>query len=136
MDDHSTAATAGVIATLALVYGLVLLAVVAFSIWVYWRIFAKAGYNGALSLLNFGSGRRTADLHDHPRLRPLADRRPACGDAPGVALRAAAASAGAAGNVGYAVALTISFARASRSSVRRRRDVMESRRKDSRSRRR
>ena len=56
MDDHNTAAAAGVVATLVLVYGLVLLAVVAFSIWVYWRIFAKAGYYGALSLLNLGPG--------------------------------------------------------------------------------
>jgi hypothetical protein len=29
---------------------------VAFTLWVYWRIFAKAGYNGALSLLNLIPG--------------------------------------------------------------------------------
>lgn len=53
--DHS-AATASVIATLVLVYGVVLLAIIGFTIWVYWRIFAKAGYNGALSLLNLVPG--------------------------------------------------------------------------------
>ena len=56
MDDHSTAAAAGVIATAFLVYGIVLVGLIVFSIWVYWRIFAKAGYNGALSLLNFVPG--------------------------------------------------------------------------------
>ncbi|HZY97859.1 MAG TPA: hypothetical protein VFE35_12260 [Candidatus Cybelea sp.] len=54
--DHSSAAAAGLVATLIMVYGIVLLAVVAFSLWVYWRIFAKAGYNGALSLLNLIPG--------------------------------------------------------------------------------
>jgi uncharacterized membrane protein YhaH (DUF805 family) len=54
--DHSVESAAGVLATLGLVYAIVLLAIVAFSIWVYWRIFAKAGYNGALSLLNFIPG--------------------------------------------------------------------------------
>ncbi len=54
--DHTTAATAGFIMTIALVYGLVLLAIIAFTIWVYWRIFTKAGYNGALSLLNLVPG--------------------------------------------------------------------------------
>ncbi|MBV9232634.1 MAG: hypothetical protein JO030_01215 [Candidatus Eremiobacteraeota bacterium] len=33
-----------------------MLALVAFSIWLYWRIFAKAGYNGAMSLLNLIPG--------------------------------------------------------------------------------
>jgi uncharacterized membrane protein YhaH (DUF805 family) len=54
--DHGSAAAAGVIATLIFVYGIVLLAVIGFTIWVYWRIFVKAGYNGALSLLNFVPG--------------------------------------------------------------------------------
>jgi hypothetical protein len=34
-----------------LVYVLIICAIVAFSVWVYWRILAKAGFNGALSLL-------------------------------------------------------------------------------------
>jgi uncharacterized membrane protein YhaH (DUF805 family) len=50
------AATASVLATVMMVYGLVLLAVIAFTIWVYWRIFTKAGFNGALSLLNLVPG--------------------------------------------------------------------------------
>jgi hypothetical protein len=54
--DHDANTAAGVIATLALTYTVVLIAIVAFTIWVYWRIFAKAGYNGALSLLNFIPG--------------------------------------------------------------------------------
>jgi uncharacterized membrane protein YhaH (DUF805 family) len=53
--DHSAAA-AGMVATFFLVYGIVLLALVVFMIWVYWRIFTKAGYNGALAFLNFVPG--------------------------------------------------------------------------------
>lgn len=53
--DHN-AATASFFMTLALVYGIVVLGILAFMIWVYWRIFAKAGYNGALSLLNLVPG--------------------------------------------------------------------------------
>jgi uncharacterized membrane protein YhaH (DUF805 family) len=56
MDDHSSAAAAGFIAGAMLVYGVVLVALVAFTIWIYWRIFAKAGFNGALALLNFVPG--------------------------------------------------------------------------------
>jgi|SRR5579863_4375612 uncharacterized membrane protein YhaH (DUF805 family) len=56
MDDHSTAAAAGFIATAILVYGIVLVAIIAFTIWVYWRIFVKAGFSGALALLNFVPG--------------------------------------------------------------------------------
>ncbi len=55
MDDHSAAA-AGVIATLVMVYGVVLLAIVGFTVWIYWRIFVKAGYNGATALLNLVPG--------------------------------------------------------------------------------
>ena len=55
MDDHSAAA-AGVVATLVLVYGVVLLGIVAVTIWIYWRIFTKAGYNGAIALLNLIPG--------------------------------------------------------------------------------
>jgi hypothetical protein len=54
--DHSSAATAGVLATVIFIYGIVLIVAIAFTIWVYWRIFAKAGFNGALSLLNFVPG--------------------------------------------------------------------------------
>jgi hypothetical protein len=44
------------LAAFAFLYLILLLAIVAFSIWIYWRIFAKAGYNGALSLLNLVPG--------------------------------------------------------------------------------
>jgi hypothetical protein len=54
--DRNSAAAAGVLATFGLVYAVILLAIVAFTIWVYWRIFARAGFNGALSLLNFIPG--------------------------------------------------------------------------------
>lgn len=56
MDHGSTEAAASVIASLALGYGIFLIVVVAFTIWIYWRIFEKAGYNGALSLLNLVPG--------------------------------------------------------------------------------
>ena len=57
MDDRtSSAAAASVVAGLVFVYVIVIIALVAFTIWVYWRIFVKAGYNGALSLLNFIPG--------------------------------------------------------------------------------
>jgi uncharacterized membrane protein YhaH (DUF805 family) len=54
--DHNPAASASFIATFVVVYAIVLLAIMAFTLWVYWRIFAKAGYNGALSLLNLVPG--------------------------------------------------------------------------------
>ncbi len=54
--DHSTQAAASVLASLALGYGIFLLVVIAFTLWVYWRIFEKAGYSGALSLLNLVPG--------------------------------------------------------------------------------
>ncbi len=54
--DNNSAVTSSVLATIFIIYGIVLIAVVAFSIWIYWRILAKAGYNGALSLLNLIPG--------------------------------------------------------------------------------
>ncbi|HEV3092553.1 MAG TPA: hypothetical protein VGX91_14010 [Candidatus Cybelea sp.] len=55
MDNNQTAA-AGFMATFFMVYLIVIVAILAFTIWVYWRIFAKAGYNGAMSLLNLVPG--------------------------------------------------------------------------------
>jgi hypothetical protein len=55
MDDHSAAATSAIFA-FAFVYLIVIGALVAFTIWIYWRIFARAGFNGALSLLNLVPG--------------------------------------------------------------------------------
>lgn len=54
--DSSNAAAAGVVGIVLLVEFVIIIAVVAFTIWVYWRIFAKAGYNGAMSLLNLVPG--------------------------------------------------------------------------------
>ncbi|MFY9719216.1 MAG: hypothetical protein WAK16_06170 [Candidatus Cybelea sp.] len=54
--DNNSAATASVLATVFLIYGIVFVVIVAFTLWVYWRIFAKAGFNGTLSLLNLVPG--------------------------------------------------------------------------------
>jgi len=57
MDNSSTdSATAGLIAGGVIVYCLILVVMVAVFIWIYWRIFQKAGYNGALALLNLMPG--------------------------------------------------------------------------------
>ena len=50
MDQQQLNAT---LATFGLVFGLISLAVFVFTIIVWWRIFSKAGYSGALSLLIF-----------------------------------------------------------------------------------
>ncbi len=55
--DHSSAEAAGFVATLILTYAIVIFALIAFTVWLYWRIFDKAGYNGALALLNLVPGR-------------------------------------------------------------------------------
>ncbi len=54
MPDSQAAQTQQVIAiltTFSLVAGIISLALVIFSILIYWKIFSKAGYNGAMSLL-------------------------------------------------------------------------------------
>jgi hypothetical protein len=54
MNDNSTAA-AGMMATfmsMAAFFAIIGFAVLAFTVWLNWRIFTKAGYNGALSLLS------------------------------------------------------------------------------------
>ncbi len=45
-------ATAAMMGTFFIVWVLFLLAITALFIWFYWRIFTKAGFSGALSLLN------------------------------------------------------------------------------------
>lgn len=48
------AAAAGVMALGCFVWAVIMvfvLAVLAFQVWLFWRIFSKAGYNGAMSLL-------------------------------------------------------------------------------------
>jgi uncharacterized membrane protein YhaH (DUF805 family) len=58
MDNSSTpdAATAGLIGGFIIVYFVVIVVMIAAFIWIYWRIFQKAGYNGALALLNLVPG--------------------------------------------------------------------------------
>jgi len=58
MNDNSAAAAtaASVIGGMIIGYGIVLVAILAFTVYIYWRIFVKAGYNGALSLLNLVPG--------------------------------------------------------------------------------
>lgn len=56
MDNSNSATAASFLATFFLIYGIVIVGIVVFTIWVYWRIFAKAGFNGALSLLNLVPG--------------------------------------------------------------------------------
>lgn len=50
-DAAASAAAAGVVGVFIVVYIVFLIAMIAFSVWMYWRILAKAGFNGALSLL-------------------------------------------------------------------------------------
>jgi hypothetical protein len=54
--DHSSAAAASFVATLVTIDVIVVIIVIAFMIWFYWRIFTKAGYSGALSLINLVPG--------------------------------------------------------------------------------
>ena len=56
MDNNTSAATASVLAGFFMIYAIVIVAILAFTIWVYWRIFTRAGFNGALSLLNLVPG--------------------------------------------------------------------------------
>lgn len=53
LDPNDTAA-AGVMALGCFVWAVIMilvLAILAFQIWLFWRIFSKAGYSGAMSLL-------------------------------------------------------------------------------------
>jgi uncharacterized membrane protein YhaH (DUF805 family) len=54
VDNNSV--NAGVLATVFMIYGIIFVAIIIFTLWVYWRIFAKAGFNGAMSLLNLVPG--------------------------------------------------------------------------------
>ena len=54
MDNNS--ATAGFLAGFFVVYAVIVLGIIAFTIWAYWRVFEKAGFSGALSLLNLIPG--------------------------------------------------------------------------------
>lgn len=54
--DHDSSAGMGILAGVFFIEFIVIVAVIAFTIWAYWRIFAKAGYNGAMALLNLIPG--------------------------------------------------------------------------------
>lgn len=54
-DSSSTAAGAAILA-FGLAYAVFICVIIALMIWIYWRIFTKAGYNGALALLNLIPG--------------------------------------------------------------------------------
>jgi uncharacterized membrane protein YhaH (DUF805 family) len=63
MDNSSDAASNAAASMLGVgafigivIYFVVLLAIIAFVIWMFWRIFTKAGMNGALALLNLVPG--------------------------------------------------------------------------------
>jgi ABC-type uncharacterized transport system YnjBCD permease subunit len=49
--DQSSNAGVGVLLVVFAIEAIVILAFVAFTVWCYWKIAAKAGYNPALSLL-------------------------------------------------------------------------------------
>jgi len=51
MDDSSANGLGPAFAALMVVYFIFILAIVALSIWIQWRILVKAGYSGWLSLL-------------------------------------------------------------------------------------
>lgn len=54
MDPNSSASSvAGILSGAAIFIGIFSLAVLVFTIIIYWRIVSKAGYNGAMSLLLF-----------------------------------------------------------------------------------
>ncbi|HTU81042.1 MAG TPA: hypothetical protein VMF61_02875 [Candidatus Acidoferrales bacterium] len=54
--DSTNSASVAALGAIVMVYFAIVVAIVALSIWFYWRIFAKAGYNGAMSLLNLIPG--------------------------------------------------------------------------------
>ncbi len=54
--DTSSTGTAGLFVVLLVVYAVIIIAILAFTVWTYWRIFEKAGYSGALSLLGLIPG--------------------------------------------------------------------------------
>jgi hypothetical protein len=50
-DSSNAAAALGGMVALITGVAIVAFAIMAFTIWMYWRIFSKAGYNGLLSLI-------------------------------------------------------------------------------------
>ena len=54
--DNNSAAVMSALAGFYLIFALIMVAVFALMIWLYWRIFTRAGFNGALALLNIVPG--------------------------------------------------------------------------------
>lgn len=52
-DTSSGQQLGAILASFGLIFGLISIAAVVFAVIVYWKIFSKAGYNGAMSLLMF-----------------------------------------------------------------------------------
>lgn len=52
-DTSSGQQLATILASFGLIFGLIGIAAVVFAVIVYWKIFSKAGYNGAMGLLMF-----------------------------------------------------------------------------------
>lgn len=50
--DAATAGAAGAFIIIFIIYGLIIVGIYAFMVWVFWRILDRAGFNGALALLN------------------------------------------------------------------------------------
>ncbi len=50
--DSNNSAIVGFLATFYLFFAIVMIGLMVFMVWLYWRVFTKAGFNGALSLLN------------------------------------------------------------------------------------
>ncbi|GAC1364370.1 MAG: hypothetical protein NVS2B12_07480 [Ktedonobacteraceae bacterium] len=53
MSDSQSQALSAALGTYFTIVGIIIIASIVFSIIIYWRIFSKAGYSGALSLLMF-----------------------------------------------------------------------------------
>jgi heme/copper-type cytochrome/quinol oxidase subunit 2 len=51
--DSQTQAIQALLSTFGLIAGIISIAAIVFSVIIYWRIFAKAGYSGAMGLLMF-----------------------------------------------------------------------------------
>jgi uncharacterized membrane protein YhaH (DUF805 family) len=51
MSESQTDQLTTILATSSVIFGIIGLAMVVFSILIYWKIFSKAGYSGAMSLL-------------------------------------------------------------------------------------
>lgn len=51
--NDSSSSVATILTSFGLIFTLISIALIVFSVIIYWRIFSKAGYNGAMSLLMF-----------------------------------------------------------------------------------